>query len=42
MIIVIPAYQPDEKLTGVVDTLISKTNFPIVIVDDGSQADCQP
>ena len=42
MIIVIPAYQPDEKLTGVVDTLITKTNFPIVIVDDGSKADCQP
>ena len=42
MMIVIPAYQPDEKLTGVVDALISKTNFPIVIVDDGSSADCQP
>ena len=42
MMIVIPAYQPDEKLTGVVDTLISKTNFPIVIVDDGSRDDCQP
>ena len=42
MMIVIPAYQPDEKLTGVVDTLISKTDFPIVIVDDGSRADCQP
>ena len=42
MMIVIPAYQPDEKLTGVVNTLISKTNFPIVIVDDGSRADCQP
>ena len=42
MMIVIPAYQPDEKLTGVVDTLIEKTNFPIVIVDDGSREDCQP
>ena len=42
MMIVIPAYQPDEKLTGVVDTLISKTSFPIVVVDDGSSADCQP
>lgn len=42
MMIVIPAYQPDEKLTGVVDTLILKTNFPIVIVDDGSRAACQP
>ncbi len=42
MMIVIPAYQPDEKLTGVVDILIAKTNFPIVIVDDGSRADCRP
>ena len=42
MMIVIPAYQPDEKLTGVVDALIEKTNFPIVIVDDGSRDDCQP
>ena len=42
MMIVIPAYQPDEKLTGVVDTLIAKTKFPIVVVDDGSREDCQP
>ena len=42
MMIVIPAYQPDEKLTGVVDELILKTNFPIVIVDDGSRPECQP
>ena len=42
MMIVIPAYQPDEKLTGVVDTLIAKTKFPIVIVDDGSRDDCRP
>ena len=42
MMIVIPAYQPDEKLTDVVDTLIAKTKFPIVVVDDGSREDCQP
>ena len=42
MIIIIPAYQPDEKLTGVVDGLISRTHYPIVIVDDGSRPDCQP
>ena len=42
MMIVIPAYQPDEKLTGVVDTLIEKTSFPIVIVDDGSSESCRP
>ena len=42
MMIVIPAYQPDEKLAGVVDALIQKTDFPIVIVDDGSREDCQP
>ncbi len=41
MMIVIPAYQPDEKLAGVVDALLNKTDFPIVIVDDGSRPDCQ-
>lgn len=42
MVIVIPAYQPDEKLRGVAESLCAKTNYPIVIVDDGSRQDCQP
>ncbi|MDO4564888.1 MAG: bifunctional glycosyltransferase family 2/GtrA family protein [Clostridia bacterium] len=42
MVVVIPAYQPDEKLKKVVLELKDKTDFPIVIVDDGSSASCQP
>lgn len=42
MMIVIPAYQPDEKLAGVVEELLEKTDFSMVIVDDGSRAECQP
>lgn len=34
--IVIPAYEPDERLIEVVKQLISKKVSPIVIVDDGS------
>ncbi|MDO4573074.1 MAG: bifunctional glycosyltransferase family 2/GtrA family protein [Clostridia bacterium] len=42
MIVVIPAYQPDEKLAALVAALKDTTDYPIVIVDDGSRADCQP
>lgn len=42
MIVMIPAYQPDEKLLKLVQELKEKTEYPIVIVDDGSRADCQP
>lgn len=42
MIIVIPAYQPDEKLKGVVNELIEKTDYPVLIVDDGSRESCMP
>lgn len=42
MVVVIPAYQPDEKLTGVVRDLLSQTDFPIVIVNDGSNESCLP
>lgn len=42
MLIVIPAYQPDEKLRRVVLELHEKSDYPILIVDDGSRADCQP
>lgn len=36
MIVVIPAYEPDEKLLGVVDTLLAKTDYRIIVVNDGS------
>ncbi len=42
MLVVIPAYQPDEKLKRVVLELHEKTDYRILIVDDGSRADCQP
>lgn len=42
MIVIIPAYQPDEKLVRLVEELREKTTYPIVIVDDGSRESCQP
>ena len=39
MIVVIPAYQPDSKLYDLVRTLKDTTNYPIVVVNDGSSAD---
>lgn len=42
MLVVIPAYQPDEKLKRVVLELHERTEYPILIVDDGSCAECQP
>lgn len=42
MIVVIPAYQPDEKLLKTVDDLQNKTGFPIVVVDDGSSETSAP
>ena len=41
MYIVIPAYQPDEKLIKLVKDLRERIQDPIVIVDDGSDADRQ-
>jgi len=42
MIVIIPAYQPDDKLLRLVEELREKTTYPIVIVDDGSRESCQP
>ena len=42
MIVVIPAYQPDEKLIKLVQELKEKTDYKILVVDDGSSADRQP
>ncbi len=42
MIVVVPAYQPDEKLLGVVsDFRQSAPSFTMVIVDDGSRKECE-
>lgn len=40
--ILIPAYQPDEKLTGVVATLLKQCDSPIIVVNDGSREACLP
>ena len=42
MVVIIPAYQPDEKLLGVVRDLLAQTDFPIVVVNDGSAEGCLP
>ncbi len=36
MIVLIPAYQPDEQLLKLVNRFISETDFTIVVVNDGS------
>lgn len=41
MIVVIPAYEPDKKLIGVMQGLLDKTDYRIVVVDDGSSAEKQ-
>ena len=38
---VIPAYNPNENLLHVVDTMIAKNKYKIFIIDDGSRADTQ-
>ena len=42
MIVVIPAYQPDEKLAALVSELRQRTDYAIVIVNDGSSEDRLP
>ena len=42
MIVVIPAYEPDEKLLGVLKDFTEQTSFPIVVVNDGSSEACRP
>ncbi|HRX58834.1 MAG TPA: bifunctional glycosyltransferase family 2/GtrA family protein [Eubacteriales bacterium] len=42
MVVVIPAYQPDEKLYRLVLSLHEQTDYDIVIVNDGSAETCRP
>lgn len=37
--IVIPAYEPDEKLIALIDELSSKNTYKLIVVDDGSSSD---
>ncbi len=39
--ILIPAYQPDQKLISVVETLRMECAYPIIVVDDGSDGSCR-
>ena len=41
MIVIVPAYQPDEKMIRLIEELREKTDYEIVVVDDGSDADRQ-
>jgi glycosyltransferase involved in cell wall biosynthesis len=39
---VIPAYNPPPAFVGVIDQIISKVDWPIVVVDDGTRPDLRP
>ena len=39
MVVVIPAYKPDEKMLTLIDQLLRETDYRIVVVNDGSGAD---
>ena len=39
--IVIPAYQPDNKLITLIEKIHEKSDFHILVIDDGSSSKCQ-
>ena len=39
--IVIPAYQPDNKLIKLIEKIHEKSDFRILVIDDGSSSKCQ-
>ena len=39
--IVIPAYQPDNKLIKLIERIHEKSDFHILVIDDGSSSKCQ-
>ena len=39
--IVIPAYQPDNKLIKLIEKIHEKSDFRILVIDDGSSSNCQ-
>jgi putative flippase GtrA len=41
-VVLIPAYNPNQSLVGVVQDLVGSGMDEIVVVDDGSSEDCQP
>ncbi|MBP5358965.1 MAG: glycosyltransferase family 2 protein [Treponema sp.] len=40
--ILIPAYEPDERLPILIENLVQKNLNPIIVIDDGSGEDFQP
>lgn len=40
--IIIPAYNPTSKIETLIDALLSKNNKHIIVVNDGSDATCNP
>lgn len=42
MIVVIPAYEPDQKLIKLIDEIRKETPYSVVVVDDGSAQQAQP
>lgn len=41
-VIVIPAYQPNDKLLDLVNSLSQEATLPIIVVNDGSNVSCTP
>ena len=39
--IVIPAYQSDNKLIKLIEKIHEKSDFHILVIDDGSSSKCQ-
>ncbi len=42
MKLIIPAYEPDNKLLKLIQDIQANTGYEIIIVDDGSSARCRP
>ncbi|MFS0777499.1 glycosyltransferase family 2 protein [Neobacillus sp. 3P2-tot-E-2] len=42
MIVIIPAYQPDEKMLRLIDEIQKNSNYSILVVNDGSTESCRP
>lgn len=39
--LVIPAYEPDYNLIKLIEKIHHRSNFYIIVIDDGSSAECQ-
>lgn len=39
--LVIPAYEPDYNLIKLIEKIHYKSDFYIIVIDDGSSAECQ-